>query len=144
MLQSNKVSSLDKKIQLLSSVISQLSTADDLDESMAMLHATSMRANVYLETVPQNVSLALADAHKCANLISSIESFCIENDCTHILQSSSVLFTRAYRTLADAEEASGNYNEAKKAISQWIRLNPSFRIKAEKDLERLNQLLNQK
>lgn len=112
---------------------------------MALIHATILRANLYLETTPQNVPLALVDAHKCESLITSIESYCNMNqDCKHILDSSSFLFGKVYRVLAESEEAAGNYDEAKGAISKWVQLNPSFQKKAEKDVQRLNQLLNQK
>lgn len=142
----HKVSSPEKKIQLLSSVIDQLSsdvTNDDLKGSMALLHATLMRSNVYLEMIPPNIPFALKDVHYCVKLIGFMEGI-INKDHQQLFESSSVLFGKVYRVLADAEEASGNYNGAKNAILEWIRLNPSFKAKAEKDLLRLNRMLNPK
>jgi tetratricopeptide (TPR) repeat protein len=134
-----EASSSEKKIQLLSSVIHQLSVSQGLSESITMIHAIGMRAMAYLDQIPRNVPLALMDAQRCTSLVSSIESTCSSSHQRHILDSSSVLFGKAYRILADAHEAAGNYDEAKIAINQWVRLNPTVKNKAEKDIQRLGK-----
>lgn len=86
-----------------------------MQESLAMAHAHAMRA----EVLP--AEQAVADAQHATQLDPT-------ND-------------KAWRTLADAYEATGNVKGAIEALQNWSKASPTFATKAMKDIQRLNEKL---
>jgi len=124
----SKVTSPEKKITILSPIIKSLmstssSTEDDaLHESTALAHALVLRADAYLEQALFSPDTTIHDkAHADAQMAISIDH----------------MDGRAYRLLADVEEALGNVIGAMEAVSKWAEVNPSFGTKARKELARL-------
>lgn len=107
--------SKEEKERLLTSVISALSKKDDLKDSRAMAHAHAMRADV----LP--AEQAVADAKHATQLDPS-------ND-------------KAWRTLVDACEATGNTKGAIHSLQNWSRASPTFATKALKEIQRLSEKL---
>jgi len=83
-----------------------------------MAHALILRADVNIDSIPQNIEQSLKDAMQAAEI----------DD----------LNGRAWRVVADAKEANGDVPGAIEAISNWAMKNPSFAGKAKKELERLS------
>lgn len=123
---STRATSPEKKIKILTpaiiSLLSEKSNSNSLDESTALAHALVLRADAYLEqTLLSLDSNTIHDAHADAQMAISINH----------------LDGRAYRVLADAEEALGNVIGAMEAVSKWAEVNPSFGTKARNELARL-------
>mmetsp|Transcript_18582 Transcript_18582/g.26154 ORF Transcript_18582/g.26154 Transcript_18582/m.26154 type:complete len:254 (-) Transcript_18582:180-941(-) len=114
-------SSLEKRENLLNSVIKKLSLSDGLKESNAMAHALMLRADTRLEMIPLNLDGALQDS-KCASEM-RVEGF----------------EGMAWRIRADAEEASGNILGAIDAMENWAKENPTFISKVKKEVVRLSK-----
>jgi hypothetical protein len=93
-----------------------LSKKDDLKDSRAVAHAHAMRANVVLP--PEQ---AVADARHATQLDPSSD--------------------KAWRTLVDAHEATGNTKEAISSLQNWSRVSPTFATKALKEIQRLREKL---
>lgn len=115
--------SLSKKEKLLTSAISAVDKDEDptLQNSFAHAHALSLRADVRLDMTPPNIDGAIADA-KLASQKSPSER-------------------RIWRVLASALEAGGRIDEAIDAISELVRVDPSFSTKSKKEIKRLSGLL---
>jgi DNA-binding SARP family transcriptional activator len=107
--------SKEEQERFLTSVISALSKKDDLKDSLAMAHAHAMRADV----LP--AEQAVADGQRATQLDPS-------ND-------------KAWRTLVDAYEATGNTKGAIEALQNWSRASPTFATKALKEIQQLNEKL---
>eukprot|EP00555_Chaetoceros_dichaeta_P013735 CAMPEP_0198263626 /NCGR_PEP_ID=MMETSP1447-20131203/12916_1 /TAXON_ID=420782 /ORGANISM="Chaetoceros dichaeta, Strain CCMP1751" /LENGTH=267 /DNA_ID=CAMNT_0043952309 /DNA_START=108 /DNA_END=911 /DNA_ORIENTATION=+ len=126
---STRVTSPEKKIKILTPVITSLLSdekSNSLDKSTALAHALVLRADAYLEQAllspgSSSNSNTIHEAHTDAQMAISINH----------------LDGRAYRVLADAEEALGNVIGAMDAVSKWAEVNPSFGTKARKELARL-------
>jgi len=123
---STRVTSPEKKIKILTPVITSLLSdekSNSLDKSTALAHALVLRADAYLEQTLLSPldSNTIHDAHADAQMAISINH----------------LDGRAYRVLADAEEALGNVIGAMEAVSKWAEVNPSFGTKARNELARL-------
>lgn len=103
----------------MSSVISALEKKEDLKDSPAMAHAHVMRAKAYLKKGVYED--AVTDA-ECA----------VALDPAH---------DQAWRTLADAQEAAGNVQGAVEALKRWSKASPSFSTKANREIQRLRELL---
>lgn len=106
------------KMELLNSVIKSLQKAE-LSQTTALAHALILRADLHLESIPQNSKEALEDAMQAVEI----------ND----------LNGRAYRVVADAREGMGDVMGAMEAVSTWALKNPSFAAKAKKELDRLSR-----
>ena len=48
---------------------------------------------------------------------------------------------KAWRVMADAQEANGNIEGAINAIEEWASIDVSFSVKSKKEIERLSLLL---
>jgi len=129
---STRVTSPEKKIQILTPVITSLlsspsstdENANSLNKSTALAHALVLRADAYLEQTqlsPGGSGSKINEAHTDAQMAISIDH----------------LDGRAYRVLADAEEALGNVLGAMEAVSKWAEVNPGFGTKARNELARL-------
>ena len=92
-----------------------MSKKDDLKDSLAMAHALAMRA----EWIP--AEQAVVDARHAVQLDPT-------ND-------------KAWRTLADAYEATGNVSGAIETLQSWSKASPTFATKAIKDIKRLFEKL---
>jgi len=121
---STRATSPEKKIQTLTPAIKSLLSSTTLHRSTALSHALVLRADAYLEqsyfsspSSPSAVDLAHADAQTAVS-IDHLEG-------------------RAYRLLAEVEEARGNVLGAMDAVSMWAEVNPSFGVKAKNELSRL-------
>jgi len=101
----------------LSSVIAALEKKKELKDSFAMAHAHSMRAKVYMK---------MGDYAKAA----------CDADCAVKLDATN---DKAWRTLADAQEAAGNVQDAVTTLRHWSKASPSFSTKANKEIQRLLQ-----
>jgi len=104
------------KIKHLNFAVRSLTKAG-LASTAAMAHALVLRADVHLESYPQNIDQALEDTMKAIDIDS--------------------LHGRAWRVLADVREAKGDILEAMEAVSKWADVNPEFHAKATKELQRL-------
>ncbi len=110
----------DKKIKILSKAIESLQRAD-LSQTTAMAHALILRADAYMDFIPrenENIQQSLKDSV----LATEIDD----------------LSGRAWRVIADAKEANGDIPGAIEAISTWATRNPTFVVKAKKELARLS------
>lgn len=110
-------SNTGKKLKLLNRAIQSLQDVE-LVQTTAMAHALILRADVNIDSIPQNIEQSLKDAMQAAEI----------DD----------LNGRAWRVVADAKEANGDVPGAIEAISNWAMKNPSFAGKAKKELERLS------
>jgi len=127
----SKVTSPEKKIQILIPIIKSLTSTsstedgqDALHESTALAHALVLRADAYLEQAllsPDATCIYADKAHADARMAIAINH----------------MDGRAYRLLADIEEALGNVIGAMEAVSKWAEVNPSFGTKAKKEMARL-------
>jgi len=128
----SRVTSPEKKITILTPIIKSLASTsssteevdqDALHESTALAHALILRADAYLEQaqLSPNTTIHIDKAHVDVQMAISIDH----------------LDGRAYRLLADVEEAMGNVIGAMEAVSKWAEVNPSFGTKARKRLARL-------
>jgi len=109
-----------KKEQLLSSAIDAISKEENdatIQNSYAHAHALLLRADAFLEMTPPNIDGALFDARKSVKIAPRER--------------------KAWRVLACAEEAGGNYTLAIDALREVAKLDPSFSTKARKEIERL-------
>ena len=106
-----------KRLSLLDGAIQSLQD-EGLGQTSALAHALVIRADVHMDSIPQNVDQALKDAMQ-AVLIDDLNG-------------------RAWRVVADAKEAKNDVPGAIDAISNWASKNPSFSAKAKKELERLS------
>jgi len=80
-----------------------------------MAHAHAMRAKVHFKNGECNEAV---DDAECA----------VKLDPTN---------DKAWRTLADAQEAAGNVDEAVKALRRWSKAHPAFSTKANKEIQRI-------
>lgn len=112
----NKSTNEKTKIKYLNFAVRSLTKAG-LASTAAMAHALVLRADVHLESYPQNIDQALEDTMKAIDIDS--------------------LHGRAWRVLADVREAKGDILEAMEAVSKWADVNPEFHAKATKELQRL-------
>lgn len=110
--------SLEEENRFLTSVITALDKKDELKDSFAMAQARAMRATANLKT--SHYKEAIEDA-QCA----------VELDPTN---------DKAWRTLTDAHEASGNVQGAVEALQCWSKARPTFSKKANKEIQRLKEL----
>jgi len=126
----SKTASPEKKIKILTPIVEALSSAsstedgrDALHQSTALAHALVLRADAYLEQalLSPDATVHADKAHADARMAIAIDH----------------LDGRAYRLLADVEEALGNVIGAMEALSKWAEVNPSFGTKARKELARL-------
>lgn len=109
--------SLEEKKRFLTSVISALEKKDELKESFAMAHAHAMRAKV-------NVKM-----HQLQEAVSDAE-------CAVTLDPA---YDKAWRTLADAQEAAGDTPGAIETLRRWSKARPLFSTKANKEIQRLRE-----
>ena len=114
----------DEQIKFLNSVIDKLAATPTVAQSAAAAHAHAMRAKYWFE-VGQDPTKAVEDAKQALSLSFSTSS-----------PSASTIQT-AYRALTDALEQQGNIQEAIQAYQQWATLNPSYRTKINKEIQRL-------
>ena len=84
-----------------------------------MAHAHAMRAEVRLEI--KEYDEAVRDAKVATDLDAT-------ND-------------KAWRALADAQEAAGNVQGAVRTLQQWSKVCPAFSTKAIKEIQRLKERL---
>jgi (2Fe-2S) ferredoxin len=108
-----------EKERFLSSVISALDKKDELRNSYAMAHAHALRAKLFIKN--KDYPAATRDAE-----------FAVKLDSTNDL---------AWRSLADAHEASGNFEDAIKVLQRWSKARPAFSTKANKEIQRLRELM---
>ena len=108
----------EKKEHFLNSAIYSLSNDDMLSNSRALAHALVLRGDARLELIPMNVQGAI-------------------DDCLRALEIDDV-GGRAWRVLADSQEADGKIDEAICSVSRWADANPSFVTKAQKEIARLS------
>ncbi len=108
-----------EKERFLSSVISALDKKDELKKSYAMAHAHALRAKLFIKN--KDYPAATRDAE-----------FAVKLDSTNDL---------AWRSLADAHEASGNFEDAIKVLQRWSKARPAFSTKANKEIQRLRELM---
>jgi len=109
-----------KKVKFLNSAIESLQKGG-LTSTTAMAHALILRADAYLESSlsnPRDADQALEDVTNAIDIDSSLNG-------------------RAWRVAADVKEAKGDTVGAMEAISKWAEVNPEFRLKATKELKRL-------
>mmetsp|Transcript_33594 Transcript_33594/g.67812 ORF Transcript_33594/g.67812 Transcript_33594/m.67812 type:complete len:120 (+) Transcript_33594:515-874(+) len=112
-------SSASEKEAHITPVIESLSSDDSgLSSSPALSHALTIRADARLG-FPQDVKGALEDSRQAAAINPNNG--------------------RAYRVLADAEEADGDVAAAIDATSRWGELDPSFATKARNEVARLSK-----
>ena len=100
-------------------MIESLSANADYSSSRAFSHALTIRADARLDCFPPNVDGALEDS-KFAAAVDPQSG-------------------RAWRLLADAEEASGNIEKAIQATARWGDVDPSFATKAKNEIARLSK-----
>lgn len=104
---------LEQKEKFLTSVLRALDADEALSKSHAKAHAHALRGQARLDA--QQHELAKTDAHLAISLG----------------------WTKAYRILADAEEGLGNIAGAVEAFQQWGAVDPAFRTKVNKEIQRL-------
>eukprot|EP00804_Cyclotella_cryptica_P016079 CCRYP_004204-RA/>CCRYP_004204-RA protein AED:0.04 eAED:0.04 QI:464/0.75/0.8/1/0.5/0.4/5/3251/183 len=111
-----------RKEQLLTSAITQLSKEENplLLKSYAHGHALYLRADARLEKSPPDVAGAIHDARMAVKIVP-----------TEI---------RAWRVLASANEAGGDFDGAISAVKEWVKVDASFATKAKREIERLSSL----
>jgi len=120
MANANKSTNVVKKVKFLNSAIESLQKGG-LTSTTAMAHALILRADAYLESSlsnPRDADQALEDVTNAIDIDSSLHG-------------------RAWRVAADVKEAKGDTVGAMEAISKWAEVNPEFRLKATKELKRL-------
>ena len=100
-------------------VIDNLSSNGDYSSSRALSHALTIRADARLDIFPPNVGGGLED---------SLQATAIDP-----------LNGRAWRVLADAEEAVGDIKSAIEATLRWGEADPSFATKAKNEVDRLSK-----
>ena len=108
-----------EKESLVAPVIENLSSSEDFSSSRALSHALTIRADARLDIFPPNVDGALEDSRRATAM--------------------DPLNGRAWRVLADAEEASGNIKSAIEATLRWGEADPSFATKAKNEVDRLSR-----
>ena len=115
--QKPKVDTVDEQERFLSSVINALSKNPDLHSSKAMAYACTLRAQVFLDK--KQLDLARQDIAVATKILP--------------------LQAKAYRVLADIEEADRNTLGAIEALSRLAKADPSFRSKVKGEISRLQQ-----
>jgi len=115
----NKSGDSAKKEKLLSSAVSALESSD-FSACNALTSALIQRADARLYLSPPDVDGALRDS----------------TEATRIQPRNS----RAWRSLAEANEAAGNNAGAIEAVKRWANADPSFSAKAKKEIARLSSL----
>ncbi|KAL9180286.1 hypothetical protein ACHAXT_008256 [Thalassiosira profunda] len=114
--EAERTTSPSKKEKLLTNAIKAVSD-DRLQSSFAHAHALFLRADAQLDLSPPDIDGAVADA-ELACKITPREG-------------------KAWRVLASAHEASGNFKAAIDALRECARADPSFSTKAKNEIERL-------
>mmetsp|Transcript_33003 Transcript_33003/g.97384 ORF Transcript_33003/g.97384 Transcript_33003/m.97384 type:complete len:280 (-) Transcript_33003:1754-2593(-) len=112
-------SSPAEKLSLVTPVIENLSSNEDYSSSRALSHALTIRADARLDSFPPIVDGAVEDSQQ-ATAINPLNG-------------------RAWRVLADAEEAAGNIESAIGATVSWGEVDPSFATKAKNEVARLSK-----
>mmetsp|Transcript_2 Transcript_2/g.10 ORF Transcript_2/g.10 Transcript_2/m.10 type:complete len:172 (+) Transcript_2:761-1276(+) len=142
-----------KKETLLTSAISALTKDDDptLVNSFARAHALYLRADARLDLLASSSSSSSSSSPTSTTPPTANTATPNNNNNNNILYGAvndAKLSTqihptegRAWRTLARVQEANGSIKEAMDAVEEWARLNPSFRTKAKREMERLVGLL---
>jgi tetratricopeptide (TPR) repeat protein len=115
-------------LRLYDSVIAKLAGTSDFSRSSALAHAYRARSKYYLDV--KEYESARRDALEAIQIRSSSAS-------KEALLPSEL---KAYRLLADAEEAVGNYEKAIQAIQEWKQLDHSSRTKLNGEIQRLMYL----
>ena len=100
-------------------MIESLSANEEYSSSRALSHALTIRADARLDCFPPIAEGALEDSRR-ATAINPLNG-------------------RAWRVLADAEEANGNIENAVQATAQWGNVEPSFATKAKNEIARLSK-----
>ena len=108
-----------EKESLVTPVIESLSANDDYSSSRALSHALTIRADARLDCFPPIAEGALEDSRRAAAI--------------------NPLNGRAWRVLADAEEANGDIESAIQATARWGEVDPSFATKAKNEIARLSK-----
>ena len=120
---SNSANAPTKKEQLLTSAINQLSKDENplLLKSYAHGHALYLRADARLEKSPPDVAGAINDARMAVQIVSNE--------------------IKAWRVLATANEAGGDFEGAISAVREWVKVDASYATKAKREIERLSSML---
>jgi tetratricopeptide (TPR) repeat protein len=112
---------LEEQERLLVSVIRKLDDSGYATSS-ANGHAYYMRAKYYLQSMDfENAKL---DAQKSISIITACSQ-------------STTVVSQAYRVWSDAEEGLGNIPGAVQALQEWANADPSWRTKANDEIQRL-------
>uniref|UniRef100_A0A7S4JLI4 Uncharacterized protein n=1 Tax=Odontella aurita TaxID=265563 RepID=A0A7S4JLI4_9STRA len=118
MARAGKATSPSKKVSLLTSAVDALSGDSTLSSASAVARALVLRADARMDADPTDTGgEALGDAQRAAELGPS--------------------YGKAWRTLADAREAGGDFSGAVEAVRRWAEAEPSLARKAKGEVERL-------